>query len=143
VHSSALPKGKGFSPLQWQILSNKNKIPICLFKAVSKVDAGEIYEKAFINLKGTELYDELRYLQAIATFKLIQKFLNKYPNIKGKEQKGLSTYYRRRTPMDSKLNINLPLKKLFNNLRIANNSAWPSFFIYKNKKYIIKIFSKN
>ena len=143
VHASNLPNGKGFSPMQWQILSNKNKIPICLFKAVSKVDAGEIYEKAFINLKGTELYDELRYLQAIATFKLIQKFLNKYPNIKGKKQKGFSTFYRRRTPMDSKLNINLPLKKLFNNLRIANNSEWPSFFIYKNKKYIIKIFSKN
>ena len=31
--------------MQWQILSNKNKIPICLFKAVSKVDAGEIYER--------------------------------------------------------------------------------------------------
>ena len=39
--------------------------------------------------------------------------------------------------MDSKLNINLPLKKLFNNLRIANNSEWPSFFIYKNKKSIL------
>ena len=32
VHESDLPKGKGFAPVQNQILLGKNKIPICLFK---------------------------------------------------------------------------------------------------------------
>tara|TARA_B100000029_G_scaffold436822_1_gene451627 strand:- start:109 stop:765 length:657 start_codon:yes stop_codon:yes gene_type:complete len=143
VHASNLPKGKGFSPMQWQILKNKNKIPICLFKATSKVDSGEIYEKNYIFLRGTELYDELRYKQAIATFKIIKKFLNKYPRIKGKKQKGKSTFYKRRTPQDSRLNINLSLKKLFNHLRLANNTSWPSYFIFKNKKYYLTIYQEN
>jgi len=143
IHASNLPKGKGFSPMQWQILKNKNKIPVCLFKATSKVDSGEIYEKNYIFLRGTELYDELRYKQAIATFKIIKRFLNKYPRIKGKKQKGKSTFYRRRTPQDSRLNINLPLKKLFKHLRIANNASWPSYFILKNKKYYLKIYKEN
>ena len=33
VHESDLPKGKGFSPLTWQILEGKKSIPISLFEA--------------------------------------------------------------------------------------------------------------
>ena len=32
IHESPLPKGKGFSPLQWQILENKKKITVCFCK---------------------------------------------------------------------------------------------------------------
>src|SRR5690606_32562138 len=34
VHASDLPKGKGFSPLQWQILEGASAIPLTLFEAV-------------------------------------------------------------------------------------------------------------
>ena len=121
----------------------KNKINLCLFKAATKVDSGEIYEKDFILLDGTELYDKIRYFQAVATIKIIYRFLKKYPNVISIQQKGKSTFYRRRTKKDSILNINLPIKKLFNQMRIANNEKWPSFFIYKKKKYVIKIFEDN
>ena len=33
VHESALPDGKGWSPLTWQIIEGKNEIPITLFEA--------------------------------------------------------------------------------------------------------------
>ena len=143
VHASNLPKGKGFSPIQWQILEKKNEINFCLLRAATKVDSGEIYEKDFISLDGTELYDKIRYFQAIATMKIIYRFLKKYPNVISIQQNGKSTFYRRRTKKDSILNINLPIKKLFNQMRIANNEKWPSFFIYKKKKYVIKIFEDN
>ena len=108
VHASNLPKGKGFSPIQWQILEKKNEINFCLLKAATKVDSGEIYEKDFISLDGTELYDKIRYFQAIATMKIIYRFLKKYPNVISIQQNGKSTFYRRRTKKDSILNINLP-----------------------------------
>ena len=28
-------------------------------------------------------------------------------------------------------------------MRIANNQDWPAYFIYRKKKYIIKIFEEN
>ena len=140
VHASDLPKGKGFSPLQWQVLNNKNKIPLRLFKAEKAVDSGEVYEKGIINLNGYELYDELRKKQAIATLKLIERFISKYPKITGVKQSGKSTFYKRRDLIDSELNINLSIKKNFQNLRIANNNQWPAYFIYKNIKYILKIY---
>ena len=40
-------------------------------------------------------------------------------------------------------NSNDWIKKLFNQIRIANNEKWSLFFIYEKKEYIIKIFEKN
>ena len=143
VHASNLPRGKGFSPIQWQILKNKKRISFCLFKAEKKLDSGEIYEKHSLLFKGTELYDRIRYMQAKATIQIISSFLKKYPKLVSRKQKGQSTFYRRRTYKDSKLNINKSIKKLFNQMRIANNQDWPAYFIYRKKKYIIKIFETN
>ena len=43
VHESALPHGKGWSPLTCQILEGKNEIPITLFEAEELVDSGKIF----------------------------------------------------------------------------------------------------
>ena len=140
VHLSDLPKGKGFAPVQWQILEKKNKIKICLFEAIEKFDSGRVFEKDQILFKGTELYDEIRSYEAKGIIRIIKKFLKKYPNVTSKKQIGKTTFYRRRNLKDGELNINIPIKKLFNQMRIANNEKWPNFFYFKNKKFIIKIF---
>ena len=93
VHESNLPQGKGFSPLTWQILEGKNKIPITLFEASKKIDSGKIYFKDTIILEGNELIQEIRKKQAIITFNLIEKFLNKKPS--GTINKGIESFYHR------------------------------------------------
>ncbi len=143
VHASNLPKGKGFAPIQWQILKNKNKIPICLLEAAKKFDSGSIIKKKYIYFKGHELNDEIRNVQGNETTKIIKEFLKKFPIFRRKKQKGNSTFFRKRGPNDSELNINKNLKKNFNLLRIADNDKYPAFFRYKKKKYIIKIFKSN
>ena len=143
IHESPLPKGKGFSPLQWQILENKKKITACLFSANNYFDSGDILLREQITLDGTELYDEIREKQATTSIKLINKFLKSYPFIKKIRQKGESSFYRKRSPKDSELDIKKSIISQFNKLRIANNNEWPSFFVYKNQKYILKIFKKN
>ena len=143
VHESNLPKGKGFAPVQWQILKNKKNIPVCLIKAEDKVDSGEIFEKIFFKLDGTELHDEIRKKQAKATFNIIKRFLKKFPKIFSKKQVGKSTFYRRRYPKNNLLNINKSIKENFNLLRIGNNELFPSHFYYKSIKYIIKIFKED
>ena len=96
IHESNLPKGRGFSPIQWQILEGVENIKVCLIEAKNKVDSGDIFETEEINLDGTELYDEIRFAQAAATIKLINKFLKKYPIFQREPQKGNPTYYRKR-----------------------------------------------
>ena len=63
VHPSKLPKGKGFSPLAWQILDGLNNIPVTLFEAVEKVDAGEIYLVDYIKLNAV-LIEAVKELSA-------------------------------------------------------------------------------
>ncbi len=142
IHASDLPKGKGFSPLMWQVLENKKKIKVSMIKAVKKVDSGPIIFKKQIKLNGTELYDELRLKLSKVIVNLMKKLLIVYPNLKFKSQKGNSTFYKKRQPKDSNLNINKSLKSQFNLLRTCDNRNWPAFFSYKNRKYVLKIYKK-
>ena len=139
VHESDLPEGKGWSPVTWQVLEGKNKIPICLFEAVEKVDSGVIYFKDFIDLDGSELIDEIRKKQAGKTFELLDKFLEVYPNVFGKIQKGKETFYKKRKPKDSELNLQKTIEEQFNLLRTVDNERYPAFVKYKGNKYVRKI----
>jgi len=67
VHESNLPKGRGWSPLSWQVLEGKKSIPITLFEATNKLDSGVIYVQDQIKFKGDELVDDLREKQAVKT----------------------------------------------------------------------------
>jgi len=142
AHPSKLPKDKGFAPLQYQILKNKNKFYMSLIKAVKEVDAGPIYFQNSFVLNGTELSDEIRYVQGIQFLNIIKKFLIKYPNVKPTKQIGKGNFNKRRYPKDSQLNINKTIKQQFNHLRINDNELYPSFFYYKDQKYIIKVFKE-
>ena len=140
AHPSKLPKDRGFAPLQYQILRNKNKVYMSLIKAVNKVDAGPIYFQDSFILDGTELSDEIRKIQGKQYLKIIKKFLMKYPNVKSKNQRGKSSFNKMRHPKDSKININKTIKQQINHLRINDNKLYPSFFNYKGQKYVIEIF---
>ena len=139
VHESDLPKGKGWSPLTWQVLEGNNEIPITLFEASEKVDNGKIYLREMLILQGHELIDEIRHQQGEITIKLILQFIKKIDNIKGKEQLGESTYYPRRTLKDSQLDIQQSINDQFNLLRVVDNGRYPAFFIINGIKYILKI----
>ena len=93
IHESDLPNGRGFSPVQWQILEGKSEITVCLLEITKEVDAGNIFEKMVLSLDGSELYEEIRKKQALVTFELIARFLKKYPN-PSFEGRGNPTFYR-------------------------------------------------
>lgn len=139
VHESDLPMGRGWTPLFWQILEGRNVIPIVLFEATKEIDAGDIWIKDYIVLSGDELSTEIRQKQAEKTIELCLNYLKNYKNLTPRSQKGKPTFYRRRTPKDSELDINRDIKEQFNLLRIVDNKEYPAFFFYKGHKYIIHI----
>jgi methionyl-tRNA formyltransferase len=139
VHASDLPNGKGWSPMTWQILDGKNVIPLTLFEAVEQMDAGNFYLKDEITLHGSELIDELRDKLGKKIAEMCLLFVGCAEYMKGKEQEGKSTFYRRRTPADSELDINRTINEQFNLLRVADNDRYPAFFIKNGVKYILSI----
>ena len=142
VHESALPQGKGWSPMTWQILEGKNEIPMTLFEAEDLVDNGVIYGWKILHFAGNELIDQMRKAQGEATIEMIKKFVASFPDNFGTPQRGDETFYSRRTPKDSELDANKTIAEQFNLLRVVDNERYPAFFNHKGKKYIIKIYQE-
>lgn len=139
VHASKLPHGKGWSPMSWQILERKNNIPITLFEANEKVDAGVIYIQDEILLDGTELIDEWQEKLGKKITEMAINYVENYKSIIPQEQKGNETFYNKRSPKDSELDINKTIKEQFNLLRIVDNESYPAFFEINGQKYKLKV----
>jgi methionyl-tRNA formyltransferase len=103
------------------------------------VDAGQIYIKDFIELNGVELHQELRKKQAFKTIELCTRFIKEYNHIKLVIQKGEETFYPRRTPNDSEIDIDKTIREQFNLLRIVNNEDYPAFFSIDGTRFKIAI----
>jgi len=147
VHPSALPKGRGWSPLARQVLEGENTIPVSLFEASEEVDAGEVYLTDEIKLEGHELNEEIKQLQGAVTIKLILKFLESYSAFpsqpEGHDSKAAKEPpYPKMRREDNEINPDRPLKEQFNILRIVDNDRYPAFFTLNNKEYIMKIYKK-
>ena len=96
-HESDLPKGKGMSPLTWQILEGKKKVFFSLIEANPKVDSGVIYYKKQKIIPKEILFDEIKKIQLDENLKLIIKFIKFYKTNKkapkSKIQFGKTTFY--------------------------------------------------
>lgn len=139
VHESALPHGRGWSPLTWQILEGKYEIPITLFEAVSDCDAGPIYFQDVLQCSGHELVDELRAMQGTKTIELIARFVDAFPNVQSTPQVGAPTTYPRRSPKDSILDPEKTIAEQFHALRVADNDRYPAFFELHGHQYDLRI----
>jgi methionyl-tRNA formyltransferase len=111
-------------------------LPRC-FEASEQVDSGHVYLKNALKFDGSELVDELRDIQAAVTIKLCQEFINSYPDVLAGAvtQQGDSTFYARRSEMDSQLDPAKSLQEQFNLLRVADNSAYPTYFEIDGNQY--------
>ena len=139
VHESELPKGRGFAPISWTVLSGQDIIVFSLIEAVKSVDCGKIYKQLKIRLKGTELSSEIRELQGKHTIEICLDFILNGRIQDAKEQEGEATYFRRRSPVDSEIDVNKSIAEQFNLLRIVDNERYPAFFKYKGRVYRLKI----
>lgn len=140
VHESALPLGRGWSPVSWQILEGKNLIPITLFIANRQVDAGDIVLTDTIVLDGTELLPEIKQKQGQKTVDIVMELFSRWPTIQNLPQFGKSSYYKKRTRKDDKLDVNKTISENFNLLRIADNEEHPAWFELNGIEYILKIY---
>jgi methionyl-tRNA formyltransferase len=138
IHGSDLPKGRGWSPLVWQVLEGNSDIVLTLFEAVDEIDSGKIWKKEKIHFEGHELFDEINEIFFNAEMKLMDFALESYLDIIPYEQTSSdSIYYKRRNPIDSQIDQNISIAEQFDLLRISDPKRYPAFFIFRNHKYKI------
>lgn len=141
VHESGLPKGKGWSPLTWQIIEGCTRIPVSLIEAADEVDSGTVYAHRWLEFHGHELVDEMRIAQGQVTQELCRWFVDAYPAsaANGRSQQGEESYYPRRRPEDSRLAAEKPLAAQFDLLRVVDNERYPAFFEWQGHRYTLTV----
>lgn len=142
VHESELPRGRGWSPVSWQVLEGADRIPVVLFEVGETLDSGPIYLHGAIELDGTELLPEIKEKQGKKTVELVLGFLEKWPDLSSAEQVGKPTFFPRRTVEQDRLDINRTIAENFDHLRIVDNERYPAWFEYRGRKYEIRIYPR-
>ena len=135
-HSSNLPKGRGGSPIQNQILLGLKQTKITAFKVSSVLDAGPICLQTNLLLKGNAR-DILKSMEAKSVY-MIKKLIKK-KKIIFKMQKGKPTFFKRRNPSESKIYLKKfnKIEKLYDFMRMLDAPGYPkAFVIQDNFKFL-------
>ena len=141
LHGGMLPKYRGGSPLNWQIINGEKFVGISIVKISEGIDTGEIISEKKFKLKNTfnikKVHDIANKLFPPLTYNAIQKLLKK-KNFKKINLK-ISKYYRQRKQNDGKINWKVMSSKQVYNLIRACSKPYPGAFTCnsKDKKIII------
>ena len=126
-HATPLPYGRGGSPIQNMIIRGFSNSKLCAFKINDKLDAGPIYKKVPISLRGSA--DEIFKNSYEKIYKIIINLCKKLPE--PKKQIGQSKYFKRRKPEESVIKINSNIVKLYDFIRMLDVSEknFPKAFL--------------
>ncbi len=140
LHGGPLPKYRGGSPLNWQIINNEKYIGLSAIKVNEGIDTGEvIVQKKFklnlnddINLVHTKANKFFPILARDAIKKIKNKVLLKT------QSKKTNTYFRQRSKKDGRIELNKASSLQTFNLIRAITKPYPGAFCYdKNGKEVI------
>ena len=137
LHASDLPKGRGWSPHIWEIIGGAEYLTVCLLEAADKVDAGKIWCKKIVPVPKHALWNEINNLLFSAQMELIDYAISHWPDIVPESQDSsiTPTYYRRRIPEDSTLDIEKPLSSQFDLLRVCDPNRFPALVEINGYRY--------
>ncbi len=140
LHASNLPEGRGWSPHIWDIINGKSALTLSLLNAEDGVDTGDIWRKTIIKLDGTELYDEINNKLFDAELKLMDWACGEIDNTSPVKQADIGgSYYRKRTPHDSQIDIKKSIESQFDLLRVSDPDRYPAYMVIRGQKYKIKL----
>ena len=131
-HESDLPKFRGGSPIQNQIIRGIKKTKTTAFFMNDKIDSGDVLLKKSLSLEGT--LDEIFQRMKKNDYEMVNSIIK--GNFKIQKQKGVPTYYKRRKPEESELNLNKSKEYVYNFIRMLSD-PYPNAFIKIGKHKIV------
>ena len=140
LHPSPLPKYRGGSPIQNQIIQGETKSAVTIFLMREGIDNGPIAKQKELDLHGdiSDIFDRIAKIGLQLTLEIIVEGLNLYDQDEEK-----ATYFNRRKPHESEITIdeltNQSSLYLYNKIRMLQD-PYPNAFIktIDGKKIILK-----
>ena len=133
-HESDLPKFRGGSPIQNQIIRGIKKTKTTAFFMNDKIDSGDVLLKKSLSLEGT--LDEIFQRMKKNDYEMVNSIIK--GNFKIQKQKGIPTYYKRRKPEESELNLNKSKEYVYNFIRMLSDPYPNAFVKIGNHKIVFK-----
>lgn len=134
MHPSPLPKYRGGSPIQHQIINGEKVASITLFIMDDEIDHGPIVWQEPISLSGNlnEVFKRITQISTRAIQGTLLRF-HRQNGLDGAEQRHhRSTYFKRRKPKESEIKVedflNFSAEELYNKIR-ALQDPYPNAFI--------------
>jgi len=121
-HSTPLPYGRGGSPIQNMIIRGHDTTEVCSLLMEKEFDAGPVFLRTKISLEGNLHEILIRIYQAIAS--QIKVFKEK--KLKPVNQEGEIVNFKRLKHADNEIDFNLPLEKIFDQIRMLDSNLYPS-----------------
>lgn len=102
LHPAPLPRYRGGSPIQNQIINDDLDSEVCIFLMTEALDGGDVVARGALNLSGTldEIFERITKVGYELTVKLLNTALEPVPQ----DEHG-ATYCRRRTPEESEITL--------------------------------------
>ena len=141
LHASDLPRGRGWSPHIWELARGEAIITVSLLEVEDKVDSGKIWKKETISVPAHALWDEVNHLLFEAEIGLINFAIKNFRDISPTPQPVCesATYYPRRTPANSRLDVNKTIAEQFNLIRVSDPQRFPAYFDYLGHRYLLNL----
>ncbi len=134
LHPSPLPKYRGGSPIQHQIINGEVESAVTLFKMDKGIDTGDILFQKKFSLLG-DLKDIYNQISEVGTIGVIDIIENGYQSVT-KQNENDATFYKRRNPSMSEIKLkdfsNFTAKELYNKIRSLQDPYPNSFVICKD-----------
>lgn len=124
-HMTDLPYGRGGSPLQNLILSGAKETKLTALRMTDEMDAGPIYAKLDLSLAGSA--EEIYKRASSLVCDLMHNILSTNPKLV--PQEGEISYFKRRTPSQSRLPEQLNIDQLYDYIRMLDAPSYPKAFV--------------
>ncbi|MFV1467694.1 formyltransferase family protein [Idiomarina sp. HB] len=141
LHASDLPKGRGWSPYIWELLKGAETITVSLLEAAEPVDSGRVWAKESFHVGKDWLWDEINEALFEAELALMSYAIENREHIKPKVQDDSegSSYYPKRTPKDSELDVDKSLREQFDLIRVCDPRRYPAKFKLYGHTYKVTV----
>ena len=129
LHPSPLPRYRGGSPIQNQIIAGETSSKVSLFVMTDELDAGDLVGQQDLSLAGKldEIFMRLEEAGVELTQHLLEHGLQRVP-----QNHSEATFCKRRTPGESEITAKeletMPAEYLYNKIRMLAN-PYPNAFI--------------
>jgi methionyl-tRNA formyltransferase len=139
LHPSPLPKFRGGSPIQNQIIRGITDSAVTIFRMNEEVDSGEIWASEYLNLDGgiADIFDRISEIGLRLSMKILNRDFQPY-----KQNDSESSFYPRRKPEESEITMKEVKQEtgiyLFNKIRMLQY-PYPNAFIKTKDGFKLRI----